>query len=149
MLMKRVTICLAAAAVLMAGVLPGARGEVVTINGHKAYTGSVLVRAKREAEAGQGLRALSLPGADSIKAIDTVPGLLVLKREAGLRAQNVRTEEEKAADLLLWIEELKATGQFDYVQPDYQLRFAGRGYWGNERLGFNRWIDEYRRWGDR
>lgn len=142
MFIKRATICLAAATMLWAGSVPGAMADVVSVNGHNAYTDRVLARVKK-AEAGN-LRALSLPQSDSVKTFDSIPGLLLLKRNAGLRAAAVQTAEQKAAEYLEWIAELKATGQFDYVEPDYEVRtsltptdrrFADGTLWGLHNYG--------------
>lgn len=122
MFIKRVTVGLAFCVLIGAGSLTAALAEVITLNGHKVYTERVMAKLKKGAAGANGLRALSAPGADGIKTFDAIPGLVALTRNAGLRAAGARTEEEKAAELQQWIEELRATGQFEYVGPDYQLR---------------------------
>jgi subtilisin family serine protease len=129
------------AAILAGLTISGIGAQTVTINGYKAYDGRVLVRPK---VAAGGLHAFAVPGGAVAKRFDSA-GLLLLKRnDAGqLRALN---EDQKAAEMKGWIQQLKDTGQFEYVEPDYQLhidleptdaRFQDGTLWGLKNTGQN------------
>jgi len=143
MLKRKFSCCLGLALWLLP--LAGRAAETVTINGFPAYTGTVLAKAKRGELAAQGLRALNVPGGSVQKVIENVPGLVVLQRErrGDLRAL---TEEQERVTLEAWIAELKATGAYDYVEPDYQVHtyaaptdaaFVDGRLWGLQNFGQN------------
>jgi subtilisin family serine protease len=141
MLRKNVAICVLSA--LLPICFPSQSAEILTLDaarGIQAYDDSVVVRMKA-AEPGK-VRALSVAGAEA-KPFRTVSGLVELKRipQGGLQALS---QEQKAESLRKWIEELKASGQFDYVEPNYRYsidltptdgRFTDGTLWGLNNFG--------------
>jgi len=93
----------------------------VLLDGLEVDANLVMARVKA-ADAGK-LRALSVVDGEVANSSKLVPGLLELKRVkvGGLAALS---DEQKAASLKQWIEDLKASGQFEYVEPNYILRFS-------------------------
>jgi len=90
--------------------------DFVEINGIKASADTVLAKLK-PAQDGK-VRALSVPNAEVAHRSSLVSGLVELKKPVtgGLQAQSI---EQKAEDLKKWIADLQATGQFEYVEPDF------------------------------
>ncbi len=138
MLMKRITW-------LICGVLLACAGrtfalDIVTIDGNKAEADTVLAKVK---DAGIGrMRAFSVPDAEVSFRSKSVPGLVALRKDAaGLHALS---QEDKAAALRKWINDLKATGQYEYVEPSYireldrvpnDARFFDGTLWGLSNYG--------------
>jgi subtilisin family serine protease len=116
--------------------------EVIKLNGFEVEANSVLAKLK-ETEPGK-VQALSLPNAQIQDRSRLVTGLLTLsKQPAGLGALSV---EAKAAALQKWITDLKASGQFEYVEPNYirrphlapnDLRFVDGTLWSLNNFGQN------------
>lgn len=141
MLKKRITVLLAGALLASASSFGL---DIITFNGAEVSSDSVIVRLKNH-EAGQ-VQALAVGSAQIRYRSTLVPGLLSLKRPqttGGLQALSV---EDKAVALQHWIDDLKASGQFEYVEPDFirriqrvpkDLRFADGTLWGLENHGQN------------
>ena len=100
-----------------------------------------MVRLKERAEG--KLQAFSLPDADVEARSRLVPGLIVLQptRAGGLQALS---QEQKAAQLKAWMGDLEASGQFEYVEPDFvrrpsaapsDARFVDGTLWGLSNYG--------------
>src|SRR3954464_12304840 len=89
--------------------------DVIRFNGFEVEANSVLARVK-ESDPGK-IQAFSLPNGQIQDRSRLVTGLLTLtKQPAALQALSV---EDKAAALQKWIDDLKASGQFEYVEPNY------------------------------
>ncbi len=138
MFKTRITVLLASACLACSSAFAF---DVITVNGAKATSDSVLARLKNQ-NSGR-VHALSVGDAQIAYRSELVPGLLSLKR-ANAGEIHALSNDQKAAALLKWIAELQATGQFEYVEPDYMvyadrvpsdLRFADGTLWGLQNFG--------------
>lgn len=112
---------LALALFLPAGIGPlAAQEELVTIDGHKAAANRVLARS-----AGGDVSASSVVGTMSgvsvARHVRSVPGLMVLALEESASASSTVSPED---ELIARIKELRESGEFRYVEPDWLLSTA-------------------------
>jgi subtilisin family serine protease len=138
MLIKRITLLICG--LLLAGAGRTFALDIVTIDGNKVEADTVLAKVK---DAGIGrMRAFSVPDAEVAFRSKSVPGLVTLRKNAaGLHALS---QEDKAVALRQWITDLKATGQYEYVEPSYvydldrvpnDARFFDGTLWGLNNYG--------------
>ncbi len=129
--------------VALSCVLATSAAEWVKIGGHEAHPTRVLARLKPA----QNLARLAVvaPDADVKRKYSEVPGLVVieLKDQAKLKAA-VAGDADPAAALKKTINDLKATGAFLYVEPDWAVypdltptdrRFTDGTLWGLRNTG--------------
>ena len=95
----------------------------VFINGHPAHPTRVLARRKP----GVGDNAIQLHSAAKGKQVsvnggfDLVPEIVILDATQINQGNGVTTQKAKADVLNDWMEELRSSGLFEYVEPDYYL----------------------------
>ncbi len=90
----------------------------VVINGNKAHPSQFIAKLKQERLA--DAQARQLGGGYTIRReFKLVPGLLLISANAALQAKAGLTPEEAGRNLSARIEALKATGKFEYVEPDF------------------------------
>ncbi|HEV8543361.1 MAG TPA: S8 family serine peptidase [Verrucomicrobiae bacterium] len=116
--------------------------DVIKFKGFEVEANSVLAKLK-ETEPGK-IQAFSVPDAQIQDRSRLVSGLLTLaKQPPALQALSV---EDKAVALVKWIADLKASGQFEYVEPNYirrpslapnDLRFVDGTLWSLYNYGQN------------
>ena len=139
MFSKRLQLLLTFALCLSAASNRGA--EIIRYNGFEVYDDAVVAKLKNPA--GGELKAMNVPGGNVEELGKTVPGLVAIERvERGeLRALNA---EQREAELAAWIAELEATGQFEYVEPNFvrsiglaptDAAFANGTLWGLHNFG--------------
>src|SRR5436190_24258454 len=89
--------------------------DIVTIDGNKVEADTVMAKVK---DAGIGrMRAFSVPDAAVTFRSKSVPGLVTLRKNAG--GVHALSQENKAVALRQWIDDLKASGQYEYFEPSY------------------------------
>ena len=116
--------------------------DIITINGQKVVAGSVVAKLK-EPNVGAA-RALHSSGVKVEQLAASVPGLVQLTQNeaSGLRPLSAR---EKEVAMLDWIGELKATGLYEFVEPEFvhsfrlitpnDARFVDGTLWGLRNNG--------------
>lgn len=121
--------------------------ETVTLDGHKAHPTRVLAKfAEPASRSGIAPASVSSLGATIVRRYNSVPGLVLLE-EAGNRAPASLAnpdEDWKRQRLVERIQTLKASGLFEYVEPDYygqilltpnDAAFVDGRLWGLQNLG--------------
>jgi subtilisin family serine protease len=126
-----------------------AQPDMVTLDGHKAHPTRVLAKFAEPANrSGIAPASLNTLGAKIVRRYDSVPGLVLLE-ETGARAPASLAnpdEDGKRERLVERIQALKASGLFEYVEPDYygqifltptDAAFVDGRLWGLQNLGQN------------
>lgn len=113
----RIIFLLAAAALLSS--LPIQAQNAVTINGHKAHPYRILAKRKANVDLAGLQTRQSAGGYETHAEISLVPGLVVLEKGPQARQAATQAGTDPAAALTEEIQRLKATGLYEYVEPDY------------------------------
>ena len=140
MLRTRIKTCILA---FLLGAAPAAFSmDIVTVGGLQSDATTLIAKVRKPA-AGE-VQALALPDAEIEQRSTIVPGLLTLKRAVAPGALRAQSQEAKVADLLKWMDELKASGQFEYVELNLirratatpnDLRFQDGTLWALQNTG--------------
>jgi len=115
--------------VVLAAFSSVSRAAVVELNGHQVNTDRLLVKWRAEISVAGKRTAKSsvlgnVPGAASIEELRTVPGVAILNLSPAPVAKSGAAADPVAAATRLrqQIKEARATGQFEYVEPDYVVQ---------------------------
>lgn len=128
---KRTLLCVVCIAGL-SGHVPAKEAPVdfVEINGQRAHPTRILAKVKPAPEATAHAFSLAKNGLTAIQGFDLVPGLVVLdaapsvvssQSSPGAEKSSVSPEQQLAATLLTRIKALRASGLYEYVEPDYVI----------------------------
>lgn len=119
--------------------------QFIKINGHDAHPSRILAKVKAGVDADAVQQRQSAGGFRVKQKIDLVPGLVVLEKpELQTRQQAEGAEDELAQEIVAEIERLKATGLYEYVEPDYNrkpslepndLQYRNGTLWGLKNSG--------------
>lgn len=90
--------------------------ELATINGSKAIAGQVIVRERQADGPGTLANTEALEGYSIKRQSSIVPGLMVLSIEDTVGAAS---DESPSDRLIKRIKQLRASGHFEYVEPDW------------------------------
>ncbi|MBE0543457.1 MAG: S8 family serine peptidase [Verrucomicrobia bacterium] len=134
---------------LSVGVLPvSAAGEYVQIDGHEAHPTRILAKFKDTVVVAASADALAQVGSRVDWQYRLVPGLTLMEEAdtPGLASASGMDETAVRTRLLNRINALKATGLFEYVEPDYIVYplltptdqgFVDGTLWGLQNMGQN------------
>lgn len=97
----------------------------ILIDGRPAHPSRILARAKPQAsEAGQ-IAAFARAGVDAVRPVGLVPGLVVVELgdggESRALAAGATDPVDATARLLARLEQLRASGLYEFVEPDHLL----------------------------
>ncbi|MCP5516901.1 MAG: S8 family serine peptidase [Verrucomicrobiales bacterium] len=127
MLSRRVTLlAIAALGIAMAGFAQPAAPDLVEVGGYKAHPTRILARLARPEAFNDAATAADLKsvGLSVRRRFSLVPGGLVLELDSpvALQADGRPDARKQAASLLSRIELLRASGLFEYANPDWAVK---------------------------
>ena len=118
----------------------------VLINGTKAHPSRVLAKLKNGGAGGAQARQVGV-GYTVSREYKLVPGLLLIETVGQIQAKAAITPEEVGRNLNAKIEALRATGKYEYVEPDFirtisvnpptDAAYVDGTLWGLNNLGQN------------
>ncbi len=132
-----------AMALLLGAAVASARADL-TIDGQKARSDRLIAKLKPSPAGGRTAALLKrASGIAKLRSFKRLPRLVVLEREAGA-AGAAAGKADAALALKAEIKRLMATGMFEYVEPDYEVRalatptdtsFVNGTLWGLRNTG--------------
>ncbi|MFM8358616.1 MAG: S8 family serine peptidase [Verrucomicrobiota bacterium] len=126
------------------------QAEPIRLDGHLVHPTRILVRARTDVPVAGSMTAaekIAQAGLMTLRAYRTMPGIMVLdvpRKEAARSAGPAAAIADPAAALKARIEDLQASGVFEYVEPDFFLtkaevptdaRFEDGTLWGLSNTG--------------
>lgn len=129
--------------------LTWAQTDAISWDSHKVHPTRILAKlAEPVPTDAPALAALNALGSRVAHRYHLVPGLVLLEDTQGRAPASIARPDEETQRQRLWnrIQALKATGQFEYVEPDYYVRpylipndaaFLDGRLWGLRNLGQN------------
>jgi len=109
---------------LVAGAL-ATQGKPDAKNALPFHPTRLLAKFSQDGEFQAGASALAVQGVTIHKQVALVPGLVVLDISKNREAAAAQTDGEKQPDVLATIKVLRASGLFEYVEPDYLVSASG------------------------
>ncbi len=134
-------------AVLVLAALPArSQTDALSWGTYKVHPTRVLAKLANPVAEGPALATVSAAGSRVRHHYKLVPGLLLLEDSVGRAPASIARPDEESQRQRLWnrIQALKASGQFEYVEPDYYVHllltptdaaFLDGRLWGLRNLG--------------
>src|SRR6187549_3598548 len=143
MLKPRLALTLLVAGILPLTALSQDGTDTIQLGKHEVHATRIIAKYKQGVAAATQANALAQANVSVRKHVALVPGMVLLEAH-GLPAGAAATAQARAAALTARIQALQASGQFEYVEPDYTVhadlqptdsRFQDGTLWGLRNLG--------------